>query len=295
MNDIKRFAVQLHDFINIIELSKKPNITENKLLGNVILLFNYRESKATEIKDGTNTHNQHRQADFSWSFWATMKGMCGSFNLFCVSLPLYSPELKSSRRHRQLPSDPETSAHVTDQPSLLGVPDPVLSMFFPSILFLRVNVLRFILTPCMSVSPIDGVVSSESQTGKPHLSFVNKGKCEILFCNIWINKLAFCFSFSSCLIHSMSINVSGIQFFRILIYMMFVSWFNVYFCLFLFTCRWQGGCWVWWNGQQAYSPVPRQPPTFCWQPPTWHRWERTQRVLHEYVCPKIQAFSMRTI
>lgn len=32
----------------------------------------------------------------------------------------------------------------------------------------------------MSVSPIDGVPSSESQMGKPHLSFVNKGKWDIL-------------------------------------------------------------------------------------------------------------------
>lgn len=85
-----------------------------------------------------------------------------------------------SRRHRRHLFAPETSALATDQPSLHGVPD--LVMLTPTSSDWRFLCFGFLFKSGLFILSVrlccflDGVASSDSQTGKQHLSFVNKGK-----------------------------------------------------------------------------------------------------------------------
>lgn len=169
---------------------------------------------------------------------------------------LCSPELKPSQRCRMLLYGPETSALVTDWLSLSGVPDLVmLLLIFHIMLHHCRSTFQVSLFVTSAILPLlDGVQSSDSQAGKSHLSFVNKGKCLSL---VWIRLMRISYFLS----------------------LFLVSWSLAV----ILSCRWKGGGRLWRPGQQANCPLPRQPAAFCWQPPAWHWWKWAQRFLHECV------------
>lgn len=102
-------------------------------------------------------------------FLSFAKGNTKCFHALC------SPELKPSQRLRMLLYGPETSALVTDSLSPSGVPDLVLPAVIFRITFYHCR--STFLLICATLSLLDGVQSSESQAGKSHLNFVNKGSC----------------------------------------------------------------------------------------------------------------------
>lgn len=128
------------------------------------------------------------------------------FLLFLILCNIFahSRESKPSRKLKLHPCVPGTSERATDQDSRHEAPDLVM----PGSRFTRVgkkNVshgfscyIRFTWSPfcgfamrCTSLPVLDGAASSESQTGKQHLSFVNKGKMILRFAslclhNVWL-------------------------------------------------------------------------------------------------------------
>lgn len=97
--------------------------------------------------------------------------------------------------------------------------------------------------------------------GKPHLSFVNKGKHD---CKTHLyNEMRTC-----------SYRVSR--------------------SLLVLDCRWPGRRRVRRHGHQADRAVPGQPPALRRQPPARHRRERAERLLHECVSPQTLCASFHT-
>lgn len=106
-----------------------------------------------------------------------MKGISGWLFFFLWHPSPYSSEVM--QRWRRHPSDWETSAHVTDWRSPRGVPGLVMpTPVLQNKAFITSSFSSgwFGLFSHTSLSLLDGVAPSESQTGKPPLSFVNKGK-----------------------------------------------------------------------------------------------------------------------
>lgn len=101
-------------------------------------------------------------------------------SIFCF---LRSPKWNPSQRHRQHQWGPGTSEHGT---GLLSLPGDLDRVIYPQVLTTYLCTSGFIyfcavcsfynLMPLLGLCLLDGVSSSESQIGKPHLSFVNKGK-----------------------------------------------------------------------------------------------------------------------
>lgn len=214
----------------------------------------------------------------------------------CDIPPPHSPELKPSRRHRRHLFVPETSAHATDRPSPRGAPDPVTPALIPQLEGLMSLFFWLVLTSFhMCLLLLDGVASSESQTGKPHLSFVNKGKHDHLS-HILINPISWLlFDYWVRIFSHCHISISWCQgFYFFAFWCRWGIWAALSFSdvPVVLTCRWPGRSWIRWHGQQADCPLPRQPSAFCWQPPTRHWWERAQRFLYEYASSKSNMSAM---
>lgn len=101
--------------------------------------------------------------------------------------------MKPSRKLKQHPCVPETSEHAIDLDSRREDPDLVNAtvsihkswkhfFFYSSSSYCsRFLSMCWFVMGCTSLFVLDGAASSESQTGKQHLSFVNKGKTILHF------------------------------------------------------------------------------------------------------------------
>lgn len=100
--------------------------------------------------------------------------------------------MKPSRKLKQHPCVPETSEHATDLDSRREAPDLVnatvsIHKSWKHFFFTHLLLTILIFSLCLfvmgrtSLFLLDGTASSESQTGKQHLSFVNKGKTILHF------------------------------------------------------------------------------------------------------------------